>query len=120
MQEKSIHSNQDTPQNEDDFPINYFNIAPDLEITIPLLQEMIRLNPEGKIFASPWSAPPWMKTNKSMKGGRLREDCYEAFAQYFVKYIQSYQEKGLDIYAITTQTVPGFGESTCRGVVTIK
>jgi glucosylceramidase len=43
------------------------------------------------LFASPWSAPAWMKTNGAMKGGgRLKGPFggayYQAWAQYYRRH----------------------------------
>ena len=55
----------------------------------PSLQEILRINPTVKIIASPWSAPPWMKSNGSYVAGRLKPESYSAYARYFVKYIET-------------------------------
>ena len=50
-----------------------------------------------------------MKTQKNLDGnlgGTLRSDVYKTYSNYFVKYIQSSQAKGNDIYAITVQNEP--------------
>ena len=55
---------------------------------IPMIKraEEIRGGPL-KLFASPWSAPPWMKSNNDYKGrGHLLEEYYQVWANYFVKY----------------------------------
>ena len=41
-----------------------------------------------KLFSSPWSAPKWMKSNNEFYGqGYLLEEYYQAWADYFVKYL---------------------------------
>lgn len=47
-------------------------------------------NTQLKLFASPWSAPAWMKTNNEMEnGGNLKGDVngpyYITWANYFVR-----------------------------------
>ena len=38
------------------------------------------------LFASPWSAPSWMKTNNDFIGkGELKIEHYQTWADYFVK-----------------------------------
>lgn len=40
-----------------------------------------------KLFASPWTAPKWMKTNNDYVGyGQLRHDMYQPWADYFVRW----------------------------------
>ena len=48
-------------------------------------------------MATPWSPPGWMKTTGSLVGGALLPALYDAFAGYFVKYIQAYQAAGIPI-----------------------
>ncbi|MCM3717733.1 glycoside hydrolase family 30 protein [Fictibacillus phosphorivorans] len=103
---REMYSYNDLPEGETDFSLEHFTIAHDLEDIVPLVKEALRLNPDIKLMASPWSAPAWMKTSSSMIGGELKEDCYRVYADYFVKYIQSYGEHGLPIYGVTPQNEP--------------
>lgn len=74
---------------------------------IPVLKEILKINPTIKIMASPWSAPAWMKKNNSMMGGSLRgPEVYDDFAEYFVRYIKAYAAEGIHIDAITLQNEP--------------
>jgi glucosylceramidase len=98
----------DIPEGETDFELNHFSIEYDKPYIIPMLKKAIEINPAIKVMGSPWSAPAWMKTNGSLIQGKLREDCYEVFANYFVKYIQAYEREGIPIHAITIQNEPDF------------
>ncbi len=102
----SIYSYQDTPNNEDDFDMNHFTISHDEKYILPVLKDMLKINPNIKIMASPWSAPAWMKTTKNMNAGTLRDDCYEVYAKYFAKFIKAYADNGIEIFAITPQNEP--------------
>jgi glucosylceramidase len=73
---------------------------------IPVLKEILAINPKIEILGSPWSAPPWMKTNGNAKGGRLKAEYYAGYANYFVKYIQGMKAAGIRIAAITVQNEP--------------
>lgn len=81
---------------------------------IPVLKEILALNPALKIMASPWSCPKWMKVNNlkerkpfdSWTGGQLNPDCYQDYATYFVKYIQAMKAEGIPITSITIQNEP--------------
>lgn len=81
---------------------------------IPVLKEIIAINPGIKILASPWTAPKWMKVNNlkekkpydSWTGGQLNPDYYQDYATYFVKWIQAFKNAGIDIYAMTPQNEP--------------
>ncbi|HEY4389803.1 MAG TPA: glycoside hydrolase family 30 beta sandwich domain-containing protein [Paenibacillus sp.] len=108
---RKIYSYNDMPESETDLELERFSIAHDEEDIIPLLQEAVKLNPEVKLMASPWSAPGWMKTSGHMIGGELKKEYYQVYADYFVRYIKAYASYDLPIYAITPQNealyVPG-------------
>lgn len=94
---------------KEDFTLANFSIAEDHKDVIPMLKEIIAINPGIQIMASPWSPPAWMKTNGSMVGGKLRTDCYDVYADYLIKYIKAYQEEGITIHTMTVQNEPEFG-----------
>lgn len=86
-----------------------FSTAHDDPYIIPVVKQAQAINPAMKLFANPWSAPAWMKTNDSMlgvDGGALRSDVFQPFAQYFVRFLQDYRAKGVDIWGITPQNEP--------------
>lgn len=71
---------------------------------IPVLKEILAINPNIKFIASPWSAPAWMKDSGLLNKGKLKgEEVYDDFATYFVKYIQAMKAEGITIQAITLQ-----------------
>ena len=83
-----------------------FSLAPDMTYVIPMLKEIVAVNPSIKILGSPWTAPSWMKSNTSAVGGSLLPAYYSAYAQYFVKYIQGMRAQGITIDAVTLQNEP--------------
>jgi len=100
-----VFSYDDTNSTED-VTLPGFSLGPDALNLIPILKSILAINPTLKIIATPWSAPVWMKTNKSAKGGSLKPECFAAYALYFVKYIQAMKEQGITIDAITPQNEP--------------
>jgi glucosylceramidase len=96
----------DMPAGQTDINLTQFSLNPDMTHVIPLLKEILLINPQIKIMASPWSAPTWMKDNGSYVGGSLKPEYYSVYAQYFVKYIQQMQAQGIPIDAITPQNEP--------------
>lgn len=96
----------DMPAGETDAALQQFTIAKDQEDVVPVLKEVVGIAPEIRIMGSPWTAPAWMKTNGSLKGGSLKADFYDAYAQYFVKYVQAYAAEGISIDAVTPQNEP--------------
>ena len=102
----SVFSYDDIDPSRVDTTLQYFSIKPDLVDLIPVLKLVTAINPNIKILASPWSAPAWMKTNKSAKGGSLKQEYFGVYARYFVKYIQAMKAQGIAIDAITIQNEP--------------
>ncbi|MGZ4957344.1 MAG: glycoside hydrolase family 30 protein [Methylobacter sp.] len=100
------YSYDDRPDGQSDPKLAHFDIeAGDLEV-IPLLRKILAINPEIKIMATAWSAPPWMKTNRSFVGGKLRPDCYAVYAAYLIKYLKAMRDRGIIVHAITPQNEP--------------
>lgn len=105
LSEKS-YSYDDLSDGQTDLQLEKFSIAPAREHLIPVLKEILQINPELKIMASPWSAPTWMKTNNNFKGGSLKPECFDVYARYFVRYLHEMQAEGIPIDAITIQNEP--------------
>jgi glucosylceramidase len=94
------------PAGQTDPNLQQFSIEREQKDMIPVLKKIIAIYPDIKILGSPWTAPTWMKTNNSFKGGSLKPEYYSAYAQYFVKYIQAMKAEGINIDAITVQNEP--------------
>lgn len=103
---KSVFTYDDIPAGQEDTTLQYFDLGSDKYNLIPLLQEILAINPELKILGSPWTAPVWMKTNGSSIGGKLKREYYDEYAQYFVKYIRAMKANDITIDAITPQNEP--------------
>lgn len=101
-----VYTYDDLPAGETDIDLKRFSLDPDSATVIPLLKEILAINPSIEILASPWSAPSWMKTNDGPKGGSLKPEYYDAYARYFVKYIEGMRELGIPITAVTLQNEP--------------
>jgi glucosylceramidase len=102
----TVYSYDDLPAGQTDPTLQNFSLAPDEADMIPVLQQILSINPTIKIFGSPWSPPTWMKNNSSSVGGSLLSQYYSTFANYMVKYIQGMNAKGITINAITPQNEP--------------
>ncbi|MBK6978170.1 MAG: glucosylceramidase [Cytophagaceae bacterium] len=84
----------------------HFSLAEDEKNLIPVLKEILKINPKLKILGSPWSPPIWMKTNNNSIGGSLKKENYQDYADYLVRYLGSMKKKGITIDAITVQNEP--------------
>jgi glucosylceramidase len=87
-----------------------FSIDQEKTDLIPILKKIIAINPAIKILATPWTAPTWMKSAtvgaNGFTGGSLNTAYYDAYAKYFVKYIQAMKAQGINIDAVTPQNEP--------------
>ncbi len=101
-----VFSYDDMPEGQTDPTLAKFSLGPDRADVVPVLKEILAINPKIKILGSPWSAPAWMKTNDNVKGGKLKPEYYSVYASYFIKYIQGMKAEGIPIGAITTQNEP--------------
>jgi len=60
-----------------------------------------------RFMSTVWSPPAWMKTNGEVIKGRVKEDKYQAFADYLSAYVRGYKEHfGIEIYAISPANEP--------------
>ncbi|MEV4267332.1 carbohydrate-binding protein [Kribbella sp. NPDC049584] len=107
----------------EDRTLMYFSIKRDVDLHIVDTVKLIQTyNPRATFFASAWSAPAWMKTNNRFTGevalnpgsttsyhqvGKLRDDCIDVFAKYYVKYLQAYAKYGITVDALTLLNEPG-------------
>ncbi|HST53774.1 MAG TPA: glycoside hydrolase family 30 beta sandwich domain-containing protein [Pyrinomonadaceae bacterium] len=93
---------------EGDRELKTFSVARDRRFRIPLIKRATA-TAGGKltIFASPWSPPAFMKDNNDMlHGGKLRPEFYQAWANYYAKFIKAYQSEGVPIWGVTVQNEP--------------
>lgn len=105
----SVFSYDDVPAGQTDTTLASFSLANDQAGgtgLVPLLQQILAINPNINIIATPWSAPVWMKDNGSTVGGSLQTIYYNVYAQYFVKYIKQMAAAGITITAVTPQNEP--------------
>jgi glucosylceramidase len=104
-----VFSYNDLPVGQTDVNLTNFSLSKDTVDLIPILKEILLINPNIKILGSPWSAPVWMKDNGNSMGGSLQSQYYSVYAKYFVKYIQAMKAKGITIDAVTPQNEPQHG-----------
>jgi O-glycosyl hydrolase len=93
---------------EGDKDLKTFSIKHDQQYRIPLIKEAIK-TAGGKLtlYATPWSPPAFMKSNKNMlKGGTVLPEYYQVWANYYAKFVKAYEKEGLPIWGISTQNEP--------------
>ena len=92
---------------EGDVDLVHFSIDEDKDDLIPMIKDAMEISKDGfKLFASPWTAPPWMKDNKHWVGGKLLPEYYDTWARFFSKYIKAYEGEGIPIWGFTVENEP--------------
>ncbi|WP_282121950.1 glycoside hydrolase family 30 protein [Algibacter mikhailovii] len=93
---------------EGDKELKTFSIAHDKKFRIPMIKRAKALIEDDLIFyASPWSPPAFMKTNKDMlHGGKLLPEFNQSWANYYVKFIEAYESEGIPVWGVTIQNEP--------------
>ena len=99
----------------DEKGLEYFRLYKDeTDYVIPILKEILAINPKLKIVAAPWTCPKWMKVKDlktkapfdSWTDGHVNPDHYTDYANYFVKFVQTMKAEGINIYAVSPQNEP--------------
>ncbi len=91
----------------DDKELKDFSVKEDKDDLIPMIKDAMKASKDGfKIFASPWTAPPYMKDNNAWVGGKLKPDYYDTWALFFSKYIKAYKNEGIEIWGFTVENEP--------------
>jgi glucosylceramidase len=114
----------------EDFQMINFNIDRDRYILLPYIKAAKKINPDLKVWASPWSPPAWMKTNNHYAGSfdekgrdynglaseqanspqstgfKMLKGYLEAYALYFSRFIKAYEREGIRIEAVHVQNEP--------------
>ena len=93
---------------------NFALTKEETDYLIPVIKEILAINPNLKVIGSPWTAPRWMKVNNlkdlqpwnSWTGGQLNPKYYVDYGKYFVLWIQAFEKNGIPIYAVTPQNEP--------------
>jgi glucosylceramidase len=98
-----IYSYDDEPF---DTELKYFSVKRDEKYIIPVIKEILEINPDIYLLASPWSPPYWMKTGGATCGGYMRDEYIDCYTDYVINFIQSYKEYGICISAVTPQNEP--------------
>ena len=104
--DEKVFSYNDLPAGQTDVNLQKFDLGYDKLYLIPVLQQILKINPKIKILGSPWSPPVWMKTNGDTRGGSLKPEFYGAYSKYLARYIREMKNNGITIDALTVQNEP--------------
>jgi len=90
---------------DEDRELKTFSIDRERKYILPFIKAAKKI--AGKdlwLFASPWSPPGWMKSNGEMcHGGRLLDEFYKTWADYFVRYLEEYKKEGINFFGLSVQ-----------------
>jgi len=102
------YSYDDTPGNVPDPDLRHFSIEPAKKYVLPRTREALAINPDLLVMISPWSAPAWMKTTRSLIKGELIPQFYQPFANYLARTVEAFGREGVPVSMITIQNEPDF------------
>jgi glucosylceramidase len=116
--DEDAYTYDDVAPGETDYSMAHFSVEHDRAQILPLLRRAKALDPQLRIMATPWSAPAWMKTSGSLVRGSLVDDprVYQAYALYFVRFLQAYAAAGVPVDAVTVQNEPQVEPSNSPGM----
>jgi glucosylceramidase len=95
-----------------DTSLSSFSIARDKEKILPFIKAALAVKSDIHFWASPWTPPTWMKTPAGFDGGKMKsdEETLKVYAQYFIKFIQAYNQEGIKIDVVAPQNEPNFAQ----------
>ena len=93
---------------EGDAALKTFDISHDKKYRIPFIKEATAAA-GGKLtlFVSPWSPPAFMKDNNDvLHGGKLKKEFDQSWANFYVKFIKTYEKEGIPVWGLSVQNEP--------------
>uniref|UniRef100_A0A8B9QI28 Glucosylceramidase n=1 Tax=Apteryx owenii TaxID=8824 RepID=A0A8B9QI28_APTOW len=98
-----------------DYELRHFKLAEEdtrMKASIPILHRASAMSKRPlSLYASPWTAPAWMKSNGDIRGkgslkGQAGDKYHRAWASYFVKFLDEYAKRNVTFWAVTAQNEP--------------
>ena len=106
-----IHSTDFSPESyfyieKNDTTLSTFSIQKD-EKRLGFTRKCLQKANDLIMFAAPWTPVPFMKTNNNpYRGGHLKKEFYQSWADYLVKALKAYKDNGVRVDVISTQNEP--------------
>ncbi len=110
------YSLDDAPGGAADPALQHFSLKRPQEFVFPTVRAALKINPELKVMASPWSAPAWMKTTGSLVKGQLKSEAYPVYADFFALYIKEAKKVGVPTDYLSIQNEPDFEPDNYPGM----
>lgn len=91
-----------------DYAMEHFSLNRDRQRLIPYVKAAMEIQPQLRIWGSPWTPPHWLKTTSAYTFGALKNDdsSLNAYALYFSKFVKAYRDEGIDVFAVMPQNEP--------------
>ncbi len=99
-----------------DYNLTNFSVAYEQSYILPVVKQAMTVNTNLKIMGTPWSAPAWMKSSNDFYAGTLKTNCFDVYATYFRRYVQTYASNGVPVHAVTLQNEPLYEPKTYPGM----
>ena len=110
------YSLDDAPNGAADPKLEHFSLKRPQEYVFPTVRAALKINPNLKVMASPWSAPAWMKTTGSLVQGQLKPEAYPVYADFFARYIHEARKVGVPTDYLSIQNEPDFEPDSYPGM----
>ena len=110
------YSLDETPHGAPDPKLEHFSLKRPQEYVFPTVRAALKINPDLKVMASPWSAPAWMKTTGSLVKGQLKPEAYPVYADFFARYIKEARKVGVPTDYLSIQNEPDFEPANYPGM----
>lgn len=110
------YSLDDTPGGAADPKLEHFSLKRPREYVFPTVRAALKINPDLKVMASPWSAPAWMKTSGSLIQGQLKPEAYPVYADFFARYVKEAAKVGVPTDYLSIQNEPDFEPDSYPGM----
>lgn len=110
------YSLDEAPNGAPDPKLENFSLKRPQEYVFPTVRAALKINPDLKVMASPWSAPAWMKTTGSLIKGRLKPEAYPVYADFFARYVKEARKVGVPTDYLSIQNEPDFEPDTYPGM----
>jgi O-glycosyl hydrolase len=90
-----------------DVNLTHFSVERDEAYVLPAIRAGAPAAEDSlRLFASPWSAPAWMKSSNALGGGTLLKQHRGTYARYLLRFLEAYQQRGVNVSAMTVQNEP--------------
>jgi glucosylceramidase len=110
------YSLDDAPGGAADPALAHFSLTRPQQDVFPTVRAALKINPDLKVMASPWSAPAWMKTTGSLVKGQLKPEAYPVYARFFARYVKEAGKVGVPIGYLSIQNEPDFEPENYPGM----